>query len=372
MKISRRVLSGLTYLFSFTSSSPLLLLPFCKRGGRRQQNGVAINLCKRTGRPRAKGMKQREKKTKAFPLISSRFLPFFLMALLSPHLFYFFFPNNIHLPPCIYLILSIILFIYFSSSLYVSLSFSLRLSLRSLCSVLSLLSRSRALSSALCPCPLCLHWLPRTPLVVSSHNLVTSAPRHLFFPVFALLNPDLLPILSTLSLFFMRQQGRKYDWMRGRIYVLSLPCLSRLAPRALHFWDSYINLIPTRTHRWVFARAQCSLAFFVVSSWLRAAVSWFHFTWWASRVALALFHHLIFFMSLSFLLVSSDEDDVDMPVAGASKSLALRIQKKFLGMTLKSKEQIKGYIDDDTGRAHRFTSNPHFTVNLPIIVLFGS
>ncbi|EDQ90475.1 uncharacterized protein MONBRDRAFT_31877 [Monosiga brevicollis MX1] len=47
--------------------------------------------------------------------------------------------------------------------------------------------------------------------------------------------------------------------------------------------------------------------------------------------------------------MSSDEEMADEPVKGASKSLALRIQKKFLGMTVKSKGSIKNYIDDNSG-----------------------
>eukprot|EP00045_Choanoeca_perplexa_P005693 m.47885 g.47885 ORF g.47885 m.47885 type:complete len:198 (-) comp13248_c0_seq1:73-666(-) len=47
--------------------------------------------------------------------------------------------------------------------------------------------------------------------------------------------------------------------------------------------------------------------------------------------------------------MSSDEEfDEGEPVQGASKSLALRFQKKFAGMTMKSKESIKNYIDDNT------------------------
>eukprot|EP01147_Barroeca_monosierra_P006086 gene6086-7372_t len=37
-----------------------------------------------------------------------------------------------------------------------------------------------------------------------------------------------------------------------------------------------------------------------------------------------------------------------MPEKAPSKSLALRFQKKMLGMTVKSKEKVRGYIDDTT------------------------
>ena len=53
--------------------------------------------------------------------------------------------------------------------------------------------------------------------------------------------------------------------------------------------------------------------------------------------------------------VSSDEDDVDIaegdgaPAKGMSKTLALRMQKKLMGMTVKSKEAAKNFIDDDMG-----------------------
>ena len=55
------------------------------------------------------------------------------------------------------------------------------------------------------------------------------------------------------------------------------------------------------------------------------------------------------------LAVSSDEDDVDVggadgaPAKGMSKTLALRMQKKLMGMTVKSKEAAKNFIDDDMG-----------------------
>eukprot|EP00043_Microstomoeca_roanoka_P016972 m.175982 g.175982 ORF g.175982 m.175982 type:complete len:198 (-) comp16552_c14_seq1:399-992(-) len=48
--------------------------------------------------------------------------------------------------------------------------------------------------------------------------------------------------------------------------------------------------------------------------------------------------------------MSSDEEIDEVQVTGGrSKSIALRLQKKLLGMTVKSKEQVKGYIDDNTG-----------------------
>eukprot|EP00039_Didymoeca_costata_P018843 m.335217 g.335217 ORF g.335217 m.335217 type:complete len:196 (-) comp17538_c0_seq1:88-675(-) len=46
---------------------------------------------------------------------------------------------------------------------------------------------------------------------------------------------------------------------------------------------------------------------------------------------------------------SDEEDDVGAPEKGMSKSLALRVQKKMLGMTLKSKDAAKHMIDDDSG-----------------------
>ncbi|EGD78663.1 hypothetical protein PTSG_01642 [Salpingoeca rosetta] len=46
--------------------------------------------------------------------------------------------------------------------------------------------------------------------------------------------------------------------------------------------------------------------------------------------------------------MSSDEEIEDVPEKAPSKSIALRMQKKMLGMTVKSKERVKGYIDETT------------------------
>mmetsp|Transcript_3199 Transcript_3199/g.7786 ORF Transcript_3199/g.7786 Transcript_3199/m.7786 type:complete len:203 (-) Transcript_3199:284-892(-) len=55
--------------------------------------------------------------------------------------------------------------------------------------------------------------------------------------------------------------------------------------------------------------------------------------------------------------MSSDEEDVDVggaaagaaPAKGTSKTLGLRIQKKLMGMGVKSKEAAKHFIDDESG-----------------------
>ena len=67
----------------------------------------------------------------------------------------------------------------------------------------------------------------------------------------------------------------------------------------------------------------------------------------------------------SLRAVSSDEDDVDMgggadgaPAKGMSKSLGLRMQKKLMGMTVKSKEAAKNFIDDDMGERERAARAP--------------
>ncbi len=63
--------------------------------------------------------------------------------------------------------------------------------------------------------------------------------------------------------------------------------------------------------------------------------------------------------SYSFLLtpictVSSDEEIEQEEVGMKSQSLALRFQKKFLGMTIKSKDAVKSFVDDNTGSGDLF------------------
>ena len=44
---------------------------------------------------------------------------------------------------------------------------------------------------------------------------------------------------------------------------------------------------------------------------------------------------------------SSDEEVEDSP--GMASSLGMRMQKKLLGMTMKSKSVVKAFVDDNTG-----------------------
>ena len=51
--------------------------------------------------------------------------------------------------------------------------------------------------------------------------------------------------------------------------------------------------------------------------------------------------------------MSSDEEveegAVSTPQAGMARSLGMRMQKKLLGMTTKSKTVVKAFVDDNTG-----------------------
>lgn len=55
-----------------------------------------------------------------------------------------------------------------------------------------------------------------------------------------------------------------------------------------------------------------------------------------------------------WLAVSSDEEDDVVeaggaPAKGMSKTIGLRVQKKLMGMGVKSKEAAKHFIDDESG-----------------------